>query len=364
MGETVKHYLATSALLALISGAASAGGTGRSGQNISVLFETGNYAEISYGSVSPDVSGTALGSSSGDMSKRYPQLGASYKRDINDQFSFALIYDQPYGADVSYPSGTGYIFQGSTAELNTHAVSGILRYKLDTGLSLHAGLRVQTLEAKASIPVLTYTANGERDTGVGYLVGVAYEKPEIALRVALTYFSKIKHEMDTTEVLGGSPTNSVTSTDTPQAVNLDFQTGIAEGTLLFGGVRWVDWSAFEIAPVAYKGATGDPLVSFKNDTFTYTIGVGRKLTENLSGSVAISYEKTHGDTVSNLGPTDGRLGVTLGLRYTMDNMVVSGGINYTRIGSASTVVNKSPLLTSSFTDNSSIGAGIKVGFRF
>ena len=135
--------------------------------------------------------------------------------------------------------------------------------------------------------------------------------------------------------------------------------------MLFGGVRWVEWSEFDISPLLYTGTlVGSPLVSFKNDTFVYTIGVGRKLTDTLSGSMAVSYEKTIGDYVSNLGPTDGRLGLTLGLRYTKDNMVVSGGINYTRVGSASTVVNASPLFTSSFTNNSSVGAGIKVGYHF
>jgi long-subunit fatty acid transport protein len=363
-GETMKKYLATSAMLALISGAATAGGSGRSGQNVGILFEEGNYAEVSVGSVSPDVSGTALGANSGDMASSYLQVGAGYKRDINDQLSFALIYDQPYGADVDYPTGTGYAFAGSTAELKTNALTGILRYKLDNGVSVHGGLRVQTLEAKASIPVLTYNATGERDTGVGYLVGAAYEKPEIALRVALTYFSKVKHEMDTSEFLGITRPDTVTSTETPQAVNLDLQTGIAEGTLLFGGVRWVEWSAFEIAPAAYTATIGSPLVAFKNDTFTYTLGIGRKLAENLSGSVAVSYEKTLGDTVSNLGPTDGRLGLTLGLRYTKDNMVISGGINYTRVGSANTVISSTGPILSSFTDNSSVGAGIKIGYRF
>jgi len=362
----MKHYLAASAVLALISGAASAGGIDRSGQTLGALFEEGNYVELSFGSISPDVSGTALGVNSGNMASRYAQFGGAYKRDINDQLSFALIFDQPFGANVDYPTGTGYVFSGSTAELTTNALTGILRYKMANGFSVHGGVRIQTLQAEASVPVIaSYTGTGERDESAGYLVGVAYEKPEIALRVALTYFSKIKHDFETAETSLAGDLNSITTTETPQSVNLDFQTGIAEDTLLFGGVRWVEWSEFEISPLLYTGTlVGAPLVSFENDTFTYTVGVGRKLTDTLSGSVAVSYEKTLGGYVSNLGPTDGRLGVTLGLRYTKDNMVVSGGVNYTRVGSASTIVNQTPLLTSSFTDNSSIGAGIKFGYHF
>ncbi|AZV78175.1 hypothetical protein EBB79_10000 [Parasedimentitalea marina] len=362
----MNKYIATSAMLALVSGGASAGGIDRSGQTLGALFEEGNYVELSFGSISPDVSGTAIGTGSGDMASRYSQFGGAYKRDINDQLSFALIFDQPFGANVDYPTGTGYVFSGATAELTTNALTGILRYKMDNGFSVHGGVRLQTLEANVGIPaVASYTGVGERDESFGYLVGAAYEKPEIAMRIALTYFSKIKHDFATTETYAGGTVDSVTSTETPQSVNLDFQTGIAEGTLLFGGVRWVEWSEFDISPLLYTGTlVGSPLVSFSDDTFTYTIGVGRKLTETLSGSFAVSYEDTKGGYVSNLGPTSGRLGATLGLRYTKDNMVISGGLNYTRVGSASTVVSSSPFLTSSFTDNSSIGAGIKVGYHF
>lgn len=359
----MKYLAAAPAAFALLSTAANAGGIDRSGQSIAPLFETGNYAEFSIGRVSPDVSGTALGASSGDMLASYLQVGAAYKRDLSDRVSFALIYDQPYGADVDYPTGTGYAFAGSTAELNTQALSAIVRYKFDGGYSVHGGLRAQTLEAEVGIPARSYTANGKRDEGYGYLIGAAYEKPEIALRVALTYYSEIEHKIDTTEVVGAT-INSTTKVDTPQAVNLDFQTGIAEDTLLFGGVRWVDWSSFHISPIAYVGAIGSPLVSYENDAITYTLGVGRKLNESWSVSAALSYEKHQDAFFTNLGPADGRTGLTLGAKYTKDNMVISGGVNYTMVGDAKTLVNSVPLFTSSFKDNSSIGAGIKIGFYF
>jgi hypothetical protein len=53
----------TGAGIALLLGttAAYAGGMDRSGQSITALFEEGTYAEISFGSVSPDVTGVGLG---------------------------------------------------------------------------------------------------------------------------------------------------------------------------------------------------------------------------------------------------------------------------------------------------------------
>ena len=162
----------------------------------------------------------------------------------------------------------------------------------------------------------------------------------------------------------GASNPSTTVVDTPEAINLDFQTGIAADTLLFGGIRWVDWSSFEIAPADYGTITTRPILSYVNDTITYRLGVGRQLNENWSVSAALTYEKHQDEFFTNLGPKDGLLGLTLGARYRMDNMVISGGINYTDIGNAKTVVSPTGPVLSDFSDNSAIGAGIKIGYYF
>ena len=153
---------------------------------------------------------------------------------------------KPYGASVLYPTAA-YFATGSSAELSSHALTGIVQYNMDNNVSVYAGLRAQTIEAQAEITFAGYSVNAPRELSFGYLAGVAYEKPDIALRVALTYLSAIEHDLEATEVLGGSTTTTV-PVETPQAVNLEFQSGIAEDTLLFGSVRWVEWSEFAITP--------------------------------------------------------------------------------------------------------------------
>ncbi|EEW25956.1 OmpP1/FadL family transporter [Rhodobacter ferrooxidans] len=363
----MKKTVATLGVLAISAGAATAGGIDRSGQFMGVLFEKGNYAELSFGSVSPDVSGVATvfsptsGAASGDMSKSYAQIGGALKFKINDSLDAALIFDQPFGADVSYPAGSGYYAQGTTADLNTSAITGVLKYRLPSNISVYGGLRYQTFEAKASIPFVGgYTVNGAKDDAVGYLVGVAYEKPEIALRVALTYNSKIRHSLATTEFGGPSPKTDI---DTPQSVNLEFQSGIAKDTLLFGSVRWVDWTAFDISPATYGVITGNPLVSYHKDTVSYALGIGRKFSENWSAAVSVGYETKMGKFSTNLGPTDGKTSITLGATYTRDNMKISGGVTYVDIGNAQPTLNGT-LPSANFRDNHAVGFGLKVGFSF
>lgn len=371
------------AMAALLGSASTlhAGGIDRSGQSITALFESGRYAEFSLGSVSPNTSGVGAGpfspatptpgANSGNMTDSFFTFGAAYKADINDQLSYAIIYDQPFGADVDYPNGTGYFAQGSKAEFNSHALTGLLRYKMPNNFSVHGGIRVQTIEASATLPRpggAFYNVVGERETGVGYVAGIAYEKPEIALRVSLTYNSKIKYDSDTTESVNGTTISTdPTHIETPQSVNLEFQTGIMADTLLFGGVRWVDWSSFEISPTAYSSpppnGTGAPLLSYEDDVYTYSLGVGRRLSDTWSVAASVGYEKSNGGFSSNLGPTDGNKSLALAATYTRDSMKVTTGIRYINIGDAETTLGGGQT-AATFEDNDAVAIGVKVGFTF
>ena len=342
---------------------AVAGGIDRSGQNIGPIFEAGNYAEFSFGAVSPDVSGslTIAPIGSGDMSPSYNQLGFAYKHQFSDKLSAALIFDQPYGADVAYPAGP-YPAATSTAEATSNALTALLRYKFNDNWSVHGGLRYQSFQAEAVVPfVAGYTGTSETEYGLGGVLGFAYERPDIAMRIALTYSSEISYALPTVET-GAVPGSSTTNIETPQSVNLDFQTGIAEDTLLFGSVRWVDWSDFDISPAGYVAAVGAPLVSFDNDTFTWNIGVGRRFNDNWSGAVTVGWEKENGGLSSNLAPTDGNMSIGLGATYTQGPLKVTGGVRYIKIGNAQTNLGAAGL--TDFRDNDAIAAGIKVGYSF
>ena len=101
----IRYLLATAAVLS--AGAASAGTISRSEQPVIVLFEkggeTGRYVEgaISWGK--PDVTGVdSDGNSTGQVGKENWVLGAGIKGDFGDKWSAALVFDQPFGADLDY----------------------------------------------------------------------------------------------------------------------------------------------------------------------------------------------------------------------------------------------------------------------
>ncbi len=361
MKKTISYSIAA---LALTSSAALAGGIDRSGQGIGFLFEKGTAAELSFGMVTPSVTGTdTLGGATGNVGKSYTQTSLSYKMDIGDNMSFALIMDQPFGADVEY-AATSVLLGGTKAVASSTAVTGILRYKFDGGFSAHAGLRAQTASANIDLRGLAfgpsdgYSVDLASDTSYGYLVGVAYEKPEIALRVALTFNSAITHQFATTETFLGAPAAppSVTNSTLPKSINLDFQSGVAANTLVFGSIRWVDWSAFKLAP----SVTGS-LIDLSDST-TYNLGVGRKFNDNWSGAFSMSYEAAGNPLVSPLAPTNGKLGFTLAGVYKSGNFKITTGINYTKVGDASPQT--AGVARASMTGNSAWGIGVKLGLTF
>ena len=145
---------------------------------------------------------------------------------------------------------------------------------------------------------------------------------------------------------------------------------MAPVTLVFGSIRWVKWSEFKVnpqvlvsAPPAGFGVT-DGLVELE-DTTTFTLGVGRKFTENWSGAASFSYEKAEDDDlVSPLAPTNGRKGISLAAIYTQDKFKVTTGISYFKLGDASAETGTPDTARAEMEDNHALGVGVKIGYTF
>ncbi|UZD91476.1 transporter [Cognatishimia activa] len=356
----MKKTIMAATALTFVAGSSIAGGIDRSGQGINLLFEEGTVAQTSFARVDPNMTGTFGGTESGDMARAYNSPGLGFKMDLNDSVGVALLYEQPFGADVLYapdyalsdPSNADQA--GGQADL--HSLTALLRYKMQNGFSVYGGLRAQSLNVDIALPAVPYSVESNTQTDLGYVVGAAWEKPEIAARVALTYNSKIKHDLTVIDVVGGvTQPPSAASVETPQSVNLDFQTGVAPNTLVFGTIRWAEWSKFSYAPPNYPRGT---LLQFKNNSTTYSLGVGRRFSEAFSGAITVGYEKANGDTVSDLGPADGAKSIGLAGTYTRGNTKFSAGVRYVKLGDATTNAG------ARFTDNDGWVVGFQVTHKF
>ena len=166
----------------------------------------------------------------------------------------------------------------------------------------------------------------------------------------------------------------------PETLTLNFQSGIAENTLLFGSIHQQSWDTAQIVipanlnginPVTFAADTPVSAVgSSFSDKTSYSIGVGRKISDKLSLSISYSQEDGGGPTTDDpFTLSDGSQGITLGARYSLnDNMTVSAGYNYTTAGDVNVVHEAAPGvpsgLTANYTDNSTSALGVRLAINF
>ncbi|UWR20858.1 hypothetical protein [Sulfitobacter sp. S190] len=347
------------------------------GFDLSVIIDQPYGADVSYNN-SPLTS--ALGGTGADLDSEAISVIGRYR--FNERVSvFGGIKAQRVESTVdlngqAYASaiGTAGVARGFNAglpagapALSTTVLGGALQGNTDAitaiettyGAGTTAALGAQVSGAIDGFNATDgYSFKADADTQPGWLIGAAYEIPEIAFRFVATYHAEIDHDATTTESLLGNVVESDVEFKTPQSLNLELQTGIAADTLLLASYRWTDNSEIDVVPTVL----GSDLVNI-DDGHRFTLGVGRRFTEQWSGSVVASFEpKGDDDLVSPLGPTNGLFGLSLGGRYVQDNMTVSGGVNYSWLGDASPEVGGQGVAR--FEDNHSVALGLQVNFTF
>ncbi|AZN68287.1 outer membrane protein transport protein [Acinetobacter haemolyticus] len=407
------HATQTALLLSLLpTTSAFAAALDRSGQSISAFLQPSNYFEAGITFLSADVSGKDTSqNNTGDMANHYYSPSAALKIQATEQFSIGLLYDHPYGADAEYHGQNNFVenrpvpFQGNTSvKVRTENLNLLFGYQPTQNWNLYAGAVYQTLDANVLLRGTSYSAyNGYdfktgKDEAVGWLAGVAYQIPEIALKASLTYRAKIKHEMNAYEkhnaagMIPSSPDLNasliqinnalgVTEITTPQSINLDLQTGIMENTVAFANIRWVNWKDFAIRPYKFGEASllsdivkgtgkkdGFDLVAYTDDQYSVTAGVGRKLNEQWAGNVSVGWDSGAGNPVTTLGPTEGYWNVGLGVQYSpAPNYFIAGGVKYFWLGDAkaqSASQFETPAYIAEFKNNDAIAYGLKIGYKF
>ena len=263
----------------------------------------------------------------------------------------------------------------TNVSLSSQNFTGLLGVKLGEkkNIQIYGGPTIQRLEGDVHFRGVAYKgatgydASFARNTDYGWMAGIAYLKPEIALKAALTYRSEIDHDVNMTENLpalgaAGVGTNEITIT-TPKSVNLDFQTGLNPTTLLTAKARWVPWSDFAIKPKIYGSASGLNLVSYDDDAWTAEVGLGKKLSPQLAISGAVGYDSGAGNPITSLGPVEGNWNVGLGAKYNLTpEWAVSGGVKYLMFGDAKAKLPDGSIV-GDFQDNDGWVYGVRLSYQ-
>lgn len=157
-------------------------------------------------------------------------------------------------------------------------------------------------------------------------------------------------------------TDSTSSTNLslPDTFAINFQTGIAADTLLTASYRKASWGKSQITIAAPATASIETEFS---DSEAYSIGVGRKFSESLSGSITYSKEQGGKSTSTSLfSVSNGSEAISIGLQYKQENMTISGGISQRNVGDIT--VTDATAGQMIYKGNSVTAMGVKVAFAF
>jgi len=353
MKNTIKIATAISAVL-VSSTALGVTGMDRLVFSPSFMFEEGNFAELTLAKANPSVSPAFA--SKANVAKDVNTLRFAYKHQINDRIGLGMmINNQPVGVDVDYK----VIGNGTRGSVSAKSYIALGHYKATERVSAYGGVKYQTQEGNADLSVLNPTVPGattfKQDSDTGFIIGAAYSIPKIALRASLTYESGLAFNHDTTLPQLGDTLIGNTTSGTPDSILLEVQSGIAKDTLLFGSIRYAKWSEAQV-----KFLDQDPPISDFENTTAYTLGIGRKFNDSISGSVTFNYEKSNGKLSSEFSPQDGEKGIAIGVKYTAKNgLATSLGIQHRKLGDTKT---KNAAID--FEDNDVVTVGLKFSKSF
>lgn len=353
---------------------AISGGLDSTGQSINTFLQSKNYAELNIISVSPDVSGKDyLGNDIPNIGETRTLATGGVKFQLNDKFSLGLLYDQPFGAKAKYEGNSLFtvtdsngIISASETKVSSHNLTTLLSYSPKTNFKIFGGIAYQEMNASLQLrgaaygPLSGYNLNFDSGSGHGWIGGFAYELPKIALKTSLTYRSKISHDLETHEssnIDNFENLNSTTKFTTPQSINFDFQTGISQNTLLFGNVRWSNWTNFIVSPEMYQSITHKELVLYQKNPISANIGLGRKLSDKISTSVSLGWDSGSGDGTS-LQPINGYKNIGLGFLFKPNDKInITSGFKYFWVGDSNNSI-------SEFKNNNALAFALKFGYYF
>ena len=367
----MRVYLLSTSALMLSASIAVAGGFELQTLDTSIMYSEGNQASISTAKIDASIEGynSALGvATKKAVVKDQTVTNFAAKFDVDDSLSFGL---NTYRSGAIQLDGGNAAAPGfnlaPTGDVDLDTTAFMLKYNLNDSISLIGGITQNTLkDGNVTTLAGSYAISGTSEQG--YFMGAAYSIPEIALRAELTYQPKTTFNTTTNYGPNVNPA-SATMLALPETFALSFQTGIAADTLLTASYRKANWSKSQISVTVAPGSLANINTQF-SDSEAYSIGIGRKFTENLSGSITYSKEEgTSSSATSLFTVSNGSEAISIGLQYKRDNMTISGGVSQRSVGDVTVDPGfpaGHPLRghTMIYTGNSVTAMGLKISFSF
>lgn len=260
----------------------------------------------------------------------YETLEYRQSRDFNAFAGVAAALGAGPGlARIDVESETVGFRLGAAYEIPEIALKASLMYRSETEHDVEGQFSntpfFGIFASRTQAPVLgaQATALGEQAQQLGIQAALTGD-PLLAQQAAQLGAQAQQLALQANAILAGIPVaptvtsgRAFGSATLPQQLELNVQSGVAEGTLVFGSVKWTDWSVVQrvdlfdgFSPAGSRAFTG--FDGFFRDGYTVTLGVGRVINEDLAGSLSLTWDR----------------GVGTGFDTFSDTYTLAGGVAY------------------------------------
>ena len=365
-----KNIITGVSLVALSAGMAQAGGFELQTLDTSSMYADGNAGSISIADINASVNGTRNGVTT-DTVKDQRVTNIGFKMDAG-AVAFGLYTYRSGAIQLSGGNSTANNY-APTGDIDINSTTLMARYDITENISVLGGVTNNQLTT-GNVTTIKGSYDVTGASSAGYMMGGAYSIPDIAFRAEILYQPKSKISTSTNYNASGGVYNSAasiisgekdTEVSRPEMLTINLQSGIATDTLMFASYHSAKWSDAKVFVdgTQIQSSNVDPRINESfGDSEKFTIGVGRKFSESLSGSLSYSKEEGGGDASTSLFTfSNGTETLSAGLRYTIDNMDISFGVSRSQLGDVSVNGGLGNII---YEGNSVTAMGVKIAFAF
>ena len=367
--NSIKRLAVSLAAVSILPSVVLAEGLERVNLDPSFMLEPGTYAEFGMGQIAPSISAVGALVNVDNVAGTYTATTMAAKTSIGSKIDAGIWYtSQGNGVLIDYGTLAGGLQVNADVSLPT--LAGMVRYKLSDSMSVIGGLKRASMDSGSTVSASAASAGiGQGSwtfgsaSGTSAVYGIISEIPEIAMRMTVLMESSAAIDVPTTYVQDGVNHTGTTKAPVGDATTISLQTGIAPNTLLFGSLKMSNWKDDQTM-VPINGGTQRHQISDYSDGQSYTIGLGRRFNDQLSGRVSYFRDPASDcDAASALAPVCERTSLSLGANYAIsDQSSLSVGYSWSQYGDATIFAGTA--LQSTTTNSSVSTLGVRLSYKF
>lgn len=277
------------------------------------------------GSSSPTVPGLNDGGDGGDAGDLAFVPNGYFAFRLTPDVHLGVGVNAPFGLKTEYDADWAGSTQAVKSKLVTINVNPSIAWRVNSSLSLGAGLSIQYADATLTNRIANGLAKVEGDDyGWGFNLGAIWHLGE-ATRIGVAYRSEVDLTLEGAVAFTALPglNGPVTAKTTlPDSASLSVFHALNSRWDILADVTWTGWSDFdELRIVRTSGALVGLTPENWDDSYRYSLGANYHMNEKLTLRGGVAFDETPVDDTFRTAriPDEDRTWIALGAQYRLSD---------------------------------------------